>query len=169
MKWFYIRWGGVLIIAAIIGVLGIQRYDRDVTAISPDRLLRDQPAQTVRVIGMVEAGSILKEEGAVLFQLSGEGAKIPVRYGGEESENLRDLKTVVIVGTWNPTTKTFDSGKIALVPNYGFVTAAYLISLLPMGFFLFNMERKVAMLYILIKEEKVYQPEQLTEESLESR
>ncbi len=169
MKWLYLRWGGVLIIAAIIGVFGIQRYDRDVTAISPDRLLRDQPTQTVRVLGMVEPGSIVKEGGAVAFQLSGEGAKVSVRYVGDESDNLRDLKTVVMVGTWNPATHLFESGKIALVPNYGFVTAAYLLSLIPMGLFLFNMERKVAMLYILIKEEKVYQPEQLAEESVESR
>lgn len=167
MKWFYIRWGGVLIIAAIIGVLGIQRYEREVTAISPDRLLRDQPTRTVRVLGMVEAGSISKEgeKGPVSFQLSGGGAKLSVRYLGEDLDNLRDLKTLVVVGKWNATTQTFESEKTALMPNYGFVTAAYLITLLPMGIFLFNMERKVALLYILIKEEKVYQPE----ESLESR
>ncbi|MBI3804816.1 MAG: cytochrome c maturation protein CcmE [Nitrospirae bacterium] len=171
MKWFYIRWGGVLIVAATIGIFGIQRYNRDVTAISPDRLLREQPTQMVRVLGMVEAGSVIKEaEGKPIgFQLSGEGAKIGVQYQGEEAENLRDLKTVVVVGKWNSTTQTFESEKLALVPNYGFVTAAYLISLLPMGLFLFNMERKVALLYILIKEEKVYQPEQLAEEQLERR
>ncbi len=167
MKWFYIRWGGVLIIAAIIGVLGIQRYYRDVTAISPDRLLHDQPTQTVRVLGRVEAGSIVKEGegGPVAFQLSGQGATVSVRYLGEASENLRDLKTLVMVGKWNPTTHIFEAEKTSLMPNYGFVTAAYLISLLPMGIFLFNMERKVALLYILIKEEKVYQPE----EPLENR
>jgi hypothetical protein len=149
-------------IAAIIGVLGIQRYHRDVTAISPDQLLRDQPAKTVRVLGMVEAASLVKEGegGPIAFQLSGEGAKVSVRYIGQESENLRDLKTLVIGGRWNSTTQIFEADKISLVPNYGFITAAYLASLIPMGLFLFNMERKVAMLYILIKEEKVYQPEE---------
>lgn len=165
MKWFYIRWGGVLIVAAVIGVLGIQRYYRDVTAISPDRLLRDQPAEAVRVLGMVEAASIVKEgeAGPVAFQLSGEGAKVSVRYTGEASENLRDLKTLVVGGKWNSTSQIFEADKISLVPNYGFITAAYLASLIPMGLFLFNMERKVAMLYILIKEEKVYQPEEQLE------
>lgn len=162
MKRFYIRWGGVLIITAIIGALGIQRYNRDVTAISPDRLLREQPAQAVRVLGMVEAASIVKEGegGPVAFQISGEGAKVSVRYIGEESDNLRDLKTLVIGGKWNSTSQVFEADKISLVPNYGFITAAYLASLIPMGLFLFNMERKVAMLYIQIKEEKVYQPEE---------
>jgi cytochrome c-type biogenesis protein CcmE len=162
MKWVYIRWGGVLMIAAIIGVLGIQRYNRDVTVISPHHLLHDQPTQTVRILGMVEAGSIRKEgEGSsVAFQLSAEGVKLSVRYLGEESENLRDLKTLVVAGKWNSTSQTFEADKIALVPNYGFITAAYLASLIPMGLFLFNMERKVAMLYILIKEEKIYQPEE---------
>ncbi|WDT77143.1 MAG: cytochrome c maturation protein CcmE [Candidatus Manganitrophus sp.] len=162
MKWFYIRWGGVLIVAVIIGVLGIQRYNRDVTTISPHHLLHDQPTQTVRILGMVEAGSIRKEGdgGPVAFQLSAEGVKLSVRYLGGESENLRDLKTVVVGGKWNPTMQTLEADKISVVPNYGFITAAYLASLIPMGLFLFNMERKVAMLYIQIKEEKVYQPEE---------
>ncbi len=152
-------------IAAIIGVLGIQRYNRDVTAISPHHLLQDQPTQAVRILGMVEAGSILKEGegGPVAFQLSAEGVKLSVRYLGEETENLRDLKTVVVGGKWNPTTRIFEAEKISVVPNYGFITAAYLASLIPMGLFLFNMERKVALLYILIKEEKVYQPEEQLE------
>jgi len=162
MKWFYIRWGGILIVTAIIGVLGIQRYHREVTSISPDELLRNQPAQTVRVLGMVEAASIIKEgEGEpVAFQLSGEGAKVSVRYVGEENDNLRDLKMLVVGGKWNATSQVFEADQISLVPNYGFITAAYLASLIPMGLFLFNMERKVAMLYIQIKEEKVYQPEE---------
>lgn len=165
MKRFYIRWGGVLIIAAIIGVLGIQRYNREVTTLSPHHLLHDQPVQTVRILGMVEAGSILKEGegGPVAFQLSSEGVKLSVRYLGEESENLRDLKTIVVGGRWNPTTRTLEAEKISLVPNYGFIMAAYLVSLIPMGLFLFNMERRVAMLYILIKEEKVYQSEEQLE------
>lgn len=93
------------------------------------------------------------------FQLSGEGERISVRYRGDDTENLRDLKTLVMIGKWDPTTQIFEGERIGLTPNYGFITAAYLVVLVPLGLFLFGMERKVARLYILIKEEKVYQPE----------
>lgn len=160
MKRFYIRWGGVLTIGLIIGLLGMQRYNREVTAISPDRLLRDPPAQPVRVLGRIEAGSLVKEGTAVTFRLFGENEAIPVSYQGDETESLRELKTLVIEGKWDPSARVLEARKIALIPNYGFVTAAYLVTLIPLGLFLFHMERKVALLYIMIKQEKAYQPEE---------
>jgi cytochrome c-type biogenesis protein CcmE len=150
----------MLAIGLIIGLLGLQRYNRDVTAVSPAQLVREPPAQPVRVLGMVEAGSIQKEEARLTFLLSGEGEKIPVSYVGDETESLRELKILVVEGKWDPSGRVLEARKISLTPNYGFVTAAYLVTLVPLGLFLFNMERKVALLYIMIKEEKAYQPEE---------
>lgn len=144
----------------LIGLLGMQRYYRDVNALSPEQLLKEQPIQTVRVLGRIEAGSLAKEEGGMKFLLSGENEKIPVSYRGEETDSLRELKTLVIGGKWDPSAHRFEAQKISITPNYGFVTAAYLLSLVPLGLFLFHMERKVALLYIMIKQEKVYQPEE---------
>jgi hypothetical protein len=92
------------------------------------------------------------------FQLAGERERISVRFMGDDPENLRELKTIVVAGRWDDTARELEGQKITLTPNYGFITAAYLIGLIPMGLFLFNMERKVAILYTRIKEEKVYQP-----------
>lgn len=147
-------------IGLIIGLLGLQRYHREVIAISPAQFFREPPAQPVRVWGMIEAGSIKKEETRLTFLLSGEGERVPVSYRGEDTESVRELKTLVIEGKWDPSTRTLDAQKISLTPNYGFVTAAYLVSLVPLGLFLFHMERKVALLYIMIKQEKAYQPEE---------
>ena len=147
-------------IGIFIGLLGMQRYYRDVNALSPEQLLREQPIQTVRVLGRIEAGSLMKEETGMKFLLSGESEKVPVSYRGEETDSLRELKTLVIVGKWDPSAHKFDAQKVSITPNYGFVTAAYLLSLIPLGLFLFHMERKVALLYIMIKQEKAYQPEE---------
>ncbi len=147
-------------IGLVIGLLGLQRYHRDVTAISPAQLLREPPAQPVRVLGMIEAGSLKKEEGRLTFLLSGEGEKVSVSYGSDETESVRELKILVIEGKWDSSARVLEARKISLTPNYGFVTAAYLVALVPLGLFLFNMERKVALLYIMIKQEKAYQPEE---------
>ena len=160
MKRFYLRWGAVLAIAVAIGFLGMQRYYRDVNALSPEQLLREQPARVVRVLGRIEAGSLVKEEAQRKFLLSGESEKVPVVYRGDEADSLRELKTLVVEGRWDPSAHRLEAQKIAITPNYGFITAAYLLSLIPLGLFLFNMERKVALLYIMIKQEKAYQPEE---------
>jgi len=110
---------------------------------------------------MVAPGSLMRntEEGLTHFELSGEGSRIAVQISEDEEEALRELKTVVLVGKWDRTRQVLNAGEVALVPNYGFITSAYLLSLIPLGLFLFQMERKVAMLYITIKEEKVYEAE----------
>ncbi|HIE66324.1 MAG: cytochrome c maturation protein CcmE [Nitrospira sp.] len=162
MKRFYLRWGGVLALGAIIGFFGLVRYQREVSAIPLEKFLGEKPTRAVRVLGMVVGGSL--NRGAtgepIQFTLSEEGAQVPVYYKGEDPENLRELKRLVILGRWNPEDQRIEAEAISGVPNYGFVTWAYLVTLIPMTLFLFNMERKVALLYVMIKEEKIYQPEE---------
>ena len=162
MKRLYIRWSALVVLFGAIGLLGFARYNRDVRTISPKQLLDSPPSASVRILGMVAPGSLERGREGVLtrFELSGEkGANIFVQFAEEDEETLRELKTVVVVGKWDSARNVLNAGKVALVPNYGFITSAYLLSLIPLGFFLFHMERKVAMLYIMIKEEKVYEPE----------
>lgn len=160
MKGVYLRFGGALALTILIGGLGAQRYYREVAAISPERLLKNPPARTVRVLGRVEGGSLMKDPSGkeARFELFGAGARVPVRYRGDDPDNLRELKTIVVVGRWDGAARELEGDSIALLPNYGYITAAYLVGLIPMGLFLFHMERKVALLYTRIKEEKVYQP-----------
>lgn len=161
MKWFYIRWGLVLLAGTSILLLGVLHYERELKTISPGRLKSEPAGRAARVRGMVLPGTLNYDPAShrAEFQLSAEGASIPVRYSGEAPENLRELKILVVVGRWDPASESLEAGEITLVPNFGFVAAAYLIGLVPMGLFLFRMERKVALLYREIRNLKIYEPE----------
>jgi len=162
MKWFYVRWAGMLLIVLILILLNIRHYENDLRSISPEQLLAQPPTQMVRVIGRVQAGSLVYDpiSHAATFVLTGEREKINVQYHGEAPENLRELKTLVISGRWEPSISQFEAHNISLVPNYGFVASAYLVGIIPSGLFLFGMERKVALLYNKIKSTKPYEPEE---------
>ncbi len=161
MKTFYLRWGGILLLGALIGFLGWQRYDRDVKTSTPEEVLHQPSDKPLRVQGRIEAGSLAVDPllRRASFDLAGTGEKLSVRYTGDDLESLRELKIIVVAGKWDPSARLFESQKMALTPNYGFVVSAYLIGLIPMALFLFRMERKVVLLYALIKQEKLYQPE----------
>jgi hypothetical protein len=105
------------------------------------------------------------------FELAGPEADLLVHYDGPADDNLRELKTLVVVGHLNLTgpagsaksdgldRQRFEAHELDLLPNYGFITAAYLLALVPLALFLFGMERRVALLYTVIKGTTVYQPE----------
>lgn len=158
---FYIRWVVTLAIGTIIVGLAVERYSREVKTIGPDQVRSlASTTEPLRVLGMVEAGSLLKTNpfSEATFSLIQGESRIPVIYKGEEPDNLRDLKTLVVVGHWEAETGHFISDKIDLVPNFGYVLAAYL-ALIPVVLFLFLMEQKVMMLYNEIKESSVYEAE----------
>lgn len=166
MKGLYLRWVVVVCVALVIGWLAGQHYDREVRPISPEALLQTRPVGTVRVIGRVQAGSLTAAppagSGGTMvadFELTGVRAQVAVHYDGPVDDNLRELKTLVVIGHLGPDGLRFEGHELDLLPNYGFITAAYLLALIPLGLFLFSMERRVALLYTVIKETTVYQPE----------
>jgi cytochrome c-type biogenesis protein CcmE len=170
VKGLYLRWVAVIFVGLMIAWFADQHYDREVKPITPVQLLEMQPVGTVRVIGRVQAGSLTTTPpeahgGSLLadFELAGEQAHLPVHYDGPEDDNLRELKTLVVVGhlisVGGPDGRRFEAHEFDLLPNYGFITAAYLLALIPLGLFLFSMERRVALLYTVMKETTVYQPE----------
>jgi hypothetical protein len=160
MKGFYFRWGVLLLVGLVITFFGAQRYVRDVRPLTLDQFLKAPPAGPVRLLGMVESGSLAKEADSTqaLFSLIGKDRRIPVVYNGKDPDNLRELKTVVVVGKWDDANQRFLAEGIDLVPNYGFITAAYLV-MVPLALFLFLMERRVRLLYNEIKESKIYESE----------
>ena len=149
----------------MITLLGSQRYHREVATMPPEEILKKQPTGIVRVLGMVQAGSLSDSGGeaasphSATFYLTGEREGLAVRYTGEQPDNLRELKTLVVVGRLNTSTHEFEAHEISLLPNYGYVAAAYLIGMIPIGLFLFLMQRRVELLYNEIKAAKVYEPE----------
>jgi len=169
VKGLYLRWVVVICVALVIAWLAAQHYDREVRPITPEALLQARPVGTVRVIGRVLAGSLTAAPsepggGSLLadFELAGEQTHLAVHYDGPADDNLRELKTLVVVGHLNaggPGEPRFEAHEFDLLPNYGFITAAYLLALIPLGLFLFGMERRVALLYTVIKETTAYQPE----------
>lgn len=166
MKGLYFRWVVVITVVLIIGWLADQHYEREVRPITPEVLLLNRPVGTVRVIGLVEAGSLTTTPpaspgGSLLadFELVGERARVAVHYDGPVDDNLRELKTLVVIGHLAPDGRRFEGHEFDLLPNYGFITAAYLLAFIPLGLFVFGMERRVALLYTMIKDTTVYQPE----------
>ena len=161
MTSFYIRWGIVLLVTSVIAFLGFQRYQKDVACLTPDQILQNPSPNKVRVVGIIQGGSLTREDESnrAFFLLQGEEKTLPVRYQGHDTDTLRDIKIIVVTGHLNSGTAEFDGEAISLIPNYGFVAAAYLLGILPTLFFLFLMERKLRLLYTEVKEAKLYEPE----------
>lgn len=161
MTLFYIRWGVVLLVTFIIAFLGFQRYQKDVASLTPDQVIRDASTDKVRVTGVIQGGSLTKEEDSkrASFLLQGEKDSLPVQYNGQDIDTLRELKIVVVTGRFNTGAGKFEGETLSLIPNYGFVVAAWLLGILPTFLFLFLMERKLRLLYSEVKEAKLYEAE----------
>ncbi len=143
--------------------MGLVRYNQEVKTISPTSLLGSESASDIRLMGMIHPGSFVRASGdePFRFKLTEDGVKVDVVFSGDDADTLRELKTIVAIGRWDRETGRFEALDIALIPNYGFISSAYLLTLIPLAFFLFFMERRVAILYVMIKEEKVYQAEKV--------
>ena len=161
MTGLYLRWSAIVIAAVVIAALTFQDFEQHLTSLTPEDVVSLQPTRVVRVIGLVKGGTLRGdlESGHANFELAGQQDTLPVQYDGPPPENLRELKTLVVIGAWDPASGTFLAHDLALVTNYGYVVGAYLIGLLPLALFLLGMERKVALLYRKIKESKLYEPE----------
>jgi cytochrome c-type biogenesis protein CcmE len=163
MNGFYIRWAIIAFLGAGLFIVGLMRYRNEVRTVSPEALVRDHPEGSVRLMGMVVAGSLEKHPDSkeIRLTLKGPDREVPVRYTGDDPENLRELKTLVVTGHWDGESQIFQGDKISVVPNYGFITSAYLVSVIPLAIFLFAMERRVRLLYQEIKGTTVYEPEKV--------
>ena len=162
MTWFYLRWAGVGVTAMILVLLAYQHYQQHLVSVTPEYVINHAPTDSaLRVQGMVNSGSLKGnvEEGHAEFDLVGESARMSVAYDGPPPDNLRELKTLIVVGKWDGTAKTFRARETAIVTNFGFVTSAYLIGTLPLAIFVFAMGRRVTYLFQEIKQSKLYESE----------
>lgn len=161
MRTFYLQWGGLLVVVTGLVCLTYQHYQENLATMTPQQVLSAAPTGTMRVLGLVQGGSLEGdvESGQAQFLLSDDQGSLPVAYQGPPPENLRELKKLIVVGRWNPQDRVFQSHELALVNNYGFVISAYVIGLLPLALFVFVMGRKVSLLYEEIKASKLYQSE----------
>jgi cytochrome c-type biogenesis protein CcmE len=162
MTGFYARWaimvGGIILLA----LMTFQQYQRDLSTISLATVL-NSPAtsETVRIQGMVKSGTLSGtiDQGQATFELIDGSTTVLVEYAGPPLENIRELKTMVLIGHLDPETKIFKAKDTALINNFGFVAAAYLIAVLTLGWAIFAMSQRVMVLFKEIKEEKLYEPE----------
>jgi len=162
MTGFYTRWaimvGGIILLA----IMTYQQYQRDLSTISLATVLNSPTtSETVRIQGMVKSGTLsgAVDQGQATFELMDGSTTVPVEYAGPPLENIRELKTMVLMGQLDPATKTFKANDTALINNFGFVAAAYLITVLSLGWAIFAMSQRVMVLFKEIKEEKLYEPE----------
>lgn len=155
-----IRWGGVLIVAIVLIVLTYNHYQENLASLAPQQVTQEAPAGEIRVLGMVQGGTLeTRGAGEATFALLGESASLSVYYQGPPPDNLRELKILVLIGTWNADSQMFEARDIGIVPNYGFIAGAYLLGLLPLVLLLFAMTRRVTFLYDEIKASKLYEEE----------
>ena len=160
MTSLYIRWGGVLIVAIVLIVLTYNHYRDNLASLVPQQVKQESSTGNVRVLGMVQGGTLeTRGAGEATFALLGESASLPVHYEGPPPDNLRELKILVLIGTWNTDTQVFEARDIGIVPNYGFIAGAYFLGLLPLALLLFAMNRRVNFLYEEIKASKLYEEE----------
>jgi cytochrome c-type biogenesis protein CcmE len=162
MTGLYARWaimfGGILLLA----IMTFQQYQRDLSTISLATVLNSPTSsEPVRIQGMVKSGTLSGdvEEGKATFELIDGPTTLPVEYAGPPLENIRELKTMVLIGQLDPATKTFKAKDTALINNFGFVAAAYLLTVISICWALFAMSQRVMVLFKEIKEEKLYEPE----------
>jgi cytochrome c-type biogenesis protein CcmE len=162
MTGFYARWafmvGGIILLA----LMTFQQYQRDLSTISLATVLNSTAtSETVRIQGMVKSGTLsgAVDQGQATFELVDGSTTLPVEYAGPPLENIRELKTMVLIGHLDPETKIFKAKDTALINNFGFVAAAYLIAVLSLGWAIFAMSQRVMVLFKEIKEEKLYEPE----------
>lgn len=156
----YIRWGGVCIVAIVFIVLTYNHYRDNLASLVPQQVRQEAPKGDIRVLGMVQGGTLeTRGAGEATFALLGEHASLQVQYEGPPPDNLRELKILVLIGTWNAATQVFEARDIGIVPNYGFIAGAYLLGLLPLALLLFAMNRRVHFLYDEIKASKLYEEE----------
>ena len=150
--------GGIILLA----LMTFQQYQRDLSTISLATVLNSTAtSETVRIQGMVKSGTLsgAVDQGQATFELVEGSTTLPVEYAGPPLENIRELKTMVLIGHLDPATKTFKAKDTALINNFGFVAAAYLIAVLSLGWAIFAMSQRVMVLFKEIKEEKLYEPE----------
>ncbi|MCH7614495.1 MAG: cytochrome c maturation protein CcmE [Nitrospinae bacterium] len=161
MTSLYLRWGGLLIVAVGLSVLTYNHYQQHLSTVSPHQMKEQAPRQEIRLFGMVRGGTLegKVKAGDATFELMGNDTSVTVHYQGPPPDNLRELKTLILIGKWNPSDNIFEARDIGLITNYGFVIGAYLIGLIPLAIFLFAMSRRVGLLYEEIKESKLYQEE----------
>ncbi len=160
MTGFYLRWTGVIAILGILAILSSKHYDQNLASTSPETVVTGNHGQTpLRVQGMVKSGTLTgsPEEGHAAFELQGISKSLKVEYQGPPPDNLRELKTLILIGQWDSEAQLFRARETALVTNYGFVASAYGIALVALILFVFAMSRKVTCLYQEIKDSKVYE------------
>ncbi len=155
----YVRWSVVLAAAIVLAALTGHHYREHLASMVPQAVKHESPVGEIRVIGMVRSGTLTGHvpAGDAAFTLMGAETSLPVIYRGPPPDNLRELKTLIAIGTWNATERVFKARDIGIVPNYGFVAGAYVVGLLPLALLLFAMSRRVSLLYEEIKASTRYQ------------
>ncbi len=159
LRSLYIRWSVVLMVAAGLAALTGYHYREHLAGFVPQEVRHKSPVGEIRVVGMVRSGTLTGnvEAGDAAFTLMGHDASLPVVYQGPPPDNLRELKTLVAIGSWNASERVFRARDIGIIPNYGFVAAAYVVGLLPLTVLLFAMSRRVSLLYEEMKTSTLYQ------------
>ncbi|MCA9421483.1 MAG: cytochrome c maturation protein CcmE, partial [Nitrospira sp.] len=146
MTGLYTRWALILGVTLLLAILTFQHYQQHLATLPMGTLLSSPPSsQPVRIQGMVKSGTLQGEveQGQATFEFVDGPASLVVEYEGPPLENIRELKTLVLIGRWDSQNQVFKAQETALINNFGFVAAAYLVSVLGLGWMVFAMSQRV--------------------------
>lgn len=142
MRSMALRWLVVVLMLGVVVALAFQRYQNEVAYLVPAELGKVAEAQTVRVLGRVQAGSFKPAAAEAHFVLEGQGAVVNVIYRGPDVDTLRELKTILARGV-KQADGSLLADQVSIAPNYDYIAGAYGAAGLILLAFAFLVERRV--------------------------
>jgi cytochrome c-type biogenesis protein CcmE len=136
------RWLLVALLLGAVTALAFQRYQNEVSSLTPNEFGAVTASQSVRVLGRVQAGSLQITTGEARFILENEGAQVNVLYNGPDLDTLRELKTILIHGE-KQADGSLHADVVSITPNYGFIVGAYGVAGVILLLFAFLVEARL--------------------------
>lgn len=118
------RWLLVALLLGAVTALAFQRYQNEVSSLTPAGFGTVAASQSIRVLGRVQAGSLRIAAGEARFILESEGAQVNVLYNGPDLDTLRELKTILTSGE-KQADGSLHADTVSIAPNYAFIAAAF--------------------------------------------
>jgi len=122
------RWGPIVVLVLVIGGVGYVAAQALTTATTffynADEAVAQQAklgTNRFRMQGTVEPGTIERQDSAVAFKVTFNGAEVAVVHQGDPPELFKDGEPVVLEGHWDADATHFDSDRMLIKHDANYV------------------------------------------------